>query len=72
MFLVAPSDAGVSVEPQQLTDFGSAGRVVLSGVTLGDDRVLGGDGVADGALVGGGAAGGLAICFVLEDSRVPR
>ena len=47
VFLVAPSDAGVSVEPQQLTDFGSAGRVVLSGVTLGDDRVLGGDGVAD-------------------------
>ena len=32
----------------------------------------GGDGVADGALVGGDAAGGLAICFVLEDSRVPR
>jgi alkylation response protein AidB-like acyl-CoA dehydrogenase len=47
VFLVAPSDAGVSVEPQRLTDFGSAGRVVLSGVTLGDDRVLGGDGVAD-------------------------
>jgi acyl-CoA dehydrogenase len=47
VFLVAPSDAGVSVEPQQLTDFGSAGRVVLSGVTVGDERVLGGDGVAD-------------------------
>ena len=30
VFLVAPSDAGVRVEPQQLTDFGSAGRVVLS------------------------------------------
>src|SRR5437588_1693196 len=47
VFLVEPSDAGVDVEPQQLTDFGSAGRVVLSGVTLGDDRVLAGDGVAD-------------------------
>ena len=31
VFLVAPSDAGVSVEPQRLTDFGSAGRVVLDG-----------------------------------------
>jgi acyl-CoA dehydrogenase len=48
VFLVAPSDAGVSVEPQQLTDFGSAGRVVLSGVTLGDDRVLAGNGQGDG------------------------
>src|SRR5438105_15593805 len=47
VFLVAPTDAGVRVEPQRLTDFASAGRVVLSGVTLGDDRVLGGAGVAD-------------------------
>jgi acyl-CoA dehydrogenase len=47
VFLVAPSDAGVSVEPQRLTDFGSAGRVVLDGCVLDDDRVLGGDGVAD-------------------------
>jgi acyl-CoA dehydrogenase len=47
VFLVAPSDAGVQVEPQQLTDFGSAGRVVLSRVVLSDDRVLGGAGVAD-------------------------
>ena len=45
VFLVAPSDAGVRVEPQRLTDFASAGRVVLSGVTLGDDRVLGGQAV---------------------------
>ena len=42
VFLVAPSDAGVSVEPQWLTDFASAGRVVLEGVVLGDDRVLAG------------------------------
>ena len=41
VFLVEPSDAGVTVEPQQLTDFAEAGRVVLDGVTLGDDRVLG-------------------------------
>jgi alkylation response protein AidB-like acyl-CoA dehydrogenase len=47
VFLVAPSDAGVSVEPQQLTDFASAGRVVLEGVVLGDDRVLGAEAVAD-------------------------
>src|SRR6266700_3808159 len=48
VFLVAPSDAGVDVEPQQLTDFGSAGRVVRSGVTLGDDRVLAGNGQGAG------------------------
>jgi alkylation response protein AidB-like acyl-CoA dehydrogenase len=47
VFLVTPSDAGVSVEPQRLTDFASAGRVVLSGVTVGDDRVLGAADVAD-------------------------
>jgi alkylation response protein AidB-like acyl-CoA dehydrogenase len=41
VFGVSPSDAGVSVEPQQLTDFAEAGRVVLDGVTLDDDRVLG-------------------------------
>src|SRR5438876_162928 len=48
VFLVAPTDAGVRVEPQGLTDFASAGRVVLSGVTLGDDRVLAGDGQGAG------------------------
>ena len=47
VFLVAPSDAGVSVEPQRLTDFASAGRLVLDGCVLDDDRVLGGSGVAD-------------------------
>ena len=46
VFLVEPSDSGVSVEPQSLTDFGSAGRVVLDGVALPPDRVLGGAGVA--------------------------
>jgi acyl-CoA dehydrogenase len=47
VFLVAPSDAGVRVEPQRLTDFASAGRVMLSQVALDDDRVLGGADVAD-------------------------
>jgi 3-oxocholest-4-en-26-oyl-CoA dehydrogenase beta subunit len=47
VFLVTPSDAGVRVEPQQLTDFGSAGRVVLDGCVLSGDRVLGGAEVAD-------------------------
>jgi 3-oxocholest-4-en-26-oyl-CoA dehydrogenase beta subunit len=41
VFLASPSDHGVTVEPQQLTDFAAAGRVVLDGVTLDDDRVLG-------------------------------
>jgi 3-oxocholest-4-en-26-oyl-CoA dehydrogenase beta subunit len=41
VFLVAPSDAGVSVEPQALTSFAPAGRLVLDGVVAGDDRVLG-------------------------------
>jgi acyl-CoA dehydrogenase len=41
VFLVLPADAGVAVERQSLTDFGSAGRVVLDGVALSEDRVLG-------------------------------
>jgi acyl-CoA dehydrogenase len=51
VFLVAPSDGGVTVEPQSLTDFGAAGRVVLDGVVLSADRVLGG--VGRGAEVAG-------------------
>ena len=47
VFLVAPSDAGVRVEPQRLTDFSVAGRVVLEGCWLDDDRVLGDAEVAD-------------------------
>jgi 3-oxocholest-4-en-26-oyl-CoA dehydrogenase beta subunit len=46
VFLVRPSDAGVSVERQVLTSFEPAGRLVLEGVVLGDDRVLGGAEVA--------------------------
>jgi 3-oxocholest-4-en-26-oyl-CoA dehydrogenase beta subunit len=44
VFLVTPSDAGVTVEPQSLTGFGPAGRVVLDGVRLSDSRVLGAPG----------------------------
>ncbi len=41
VFAVDPADAGVTVQPQQVTG-GSAGRVVLDSVSLGEDRVLGG------------------------------
>jgi 3-oxocholest-4-en-26-oyl-CoA dehydrogenase beta subunit len=41
VFLVTPGDAGVTVERQQITGGGSAGRVTLRGAWLGDDRVLG-------------------------------
>jgi 3-oxocholest-4-en-26-oyl-CoA dehydrogenase beta subunit len=47
VFLVEPSDGGFTVEPQQLTSFAPAGRVVLDGVVVGDERVLGGAGVGD-------------------------
>jgi 3-oxocholest-4-en-26-oyl-CoA dehydrogenase beta subunit len=46
VFLVAAADDGVRVEPQQLTSFAPAGRVVLDGVALDEDRVLGGPEVA--------------------------
>jgi acyl-CoA dehydrogenase len=46
VFLVGPSDGGVTVEPQSLTDFAPAGRVVLDGVAVSEDRVLGGAEVA--------------------------
>jgi 3-oxocholest-4-en-26-oyl-CoA dehydrogenase beta subunit len=41
VFLVTSGDAGVSVERQQVTGGGSAGRVMLRGARLGGDRVLG-------------------------------
>jgi 3-oxocholest-4-en-26-oyl-CoA dehydrogenase beta subunit len=40
VFLVSPSDGGVTVEPQRLTDPAPAGRLVLDGVAVDDDRVL--------------------------------
>ena len=47
VFLVEPSDDGFAMEPQQLTSFAPAGRLVLDGVVVGDERVLGGVGVVD-------------------------
>jgi len=46
VFLIEPSDPGVTVEPQALTDGAPAGRLVLEGVEVTDDRVLGGADVA--------------------------
>ncbi len=67
VFLVSPSDDGVTVEPQQLTDFAPAGRVVLSGVVLGDDRVLAGDGQVADWLVARATVGLCAAqCGVIE------
>ena len=40
VFLVTPADEGVTVQPQRVTG-GGVGRVVLDGVRLGADRVLG-------------------------------
>ena len=45
VFGVEPSDGGVSVEPQALTSFAPVGRLVLDGVLVGEDRVLGSPGV---------------------------
>jgi alkylation response protein AidB-like acyl-CoA dehydrogenase len=42
VFLVDPSDHGVTVQSQTLTDGADAGRLVLDGVALDDDRLLGG------------------------------
>jgi 3-oxocholest-4-en-26-oyl-CoA dehydrogenase beta subunit len=47
VFLVLPSDGGLVVEPQELTSFAPAGRLVLDGVVVDDSRLLGGAGVAD-------------------------
>jgi 3-oxocholest-4-en-26-oyl-CoA dehydrogenase beta subunit len=45
VFLVEPSaDGGVTVQRQELTDFSEAGRVVLDGVVVDDDRLLGAPG----------------------------
>jgi 3-oxocholest-4-en-26-oyl-CoA dehydrogenase beta subunit len=57
VFLVEPSDGGLSVEPQRLTDFAEAGRVVLDGVALDDDRVLGRDAEITDWLVSRGTVG---------------
>jgi alkylation response protein AidB-like acyl-CoA dehydrogenase len=60
VFLVQPSDDGVAVQPQQLTDGAEAGRLVLADVLLDDSRVLGQpgrDGDPAGWLVARGTVG---------------
>jgi 3-oxocholest-4-en-26-oyl-CoA dehydrogenase beta subunit len=51
VFLVEPSDTGVTVAPQALTDGAPAGRLVLDSVAVDDDRILGAPG--QGAQVAG-------------------
>lgn len=62
VFLAEPGDAGVTVERQQLTNGDSAGRVVLDGVTLGADRVLGGEAAGSAAAGWLAAAGTVGLC----------
>jgi acyl-CoA dehydrogenase len=57
VFLVSPSDAGVTVEPQVLTSFAPAGRLVLDAIVLSDDRVLGAGSDVAGWLVGRATVG---------------
>ena len=60
VFLVEPSDAGVTVQPQELTDGADAGRLVLDGVSLDDGRLLGEPGLGaeiTGWLVSRGTVG---------------
>ena len=44
VFLVRPSDSGVTVQAQELTDGADAGRLVLDGVAVQDSMVLGASG----------------------------
>ncbi len=63
VFLVEPGDPGVSVERQQLTSLDGAGRVVLDGVRLGADRLLGGAVAATADAAGWlAAAGTVGLC----------
>jgi acyl-CoA dehydrogenase len=57
VFLVEPGSTGVTIEPQELTGPGSAGRVTLNGVTVGIGELLGGGpGPGDRSSTGGDAA----------------
>lgn len=62
VFLVKPSDDGLSVGRQRMVDSDSAGHLELAGVALPDDRVLGG--VGDGDAVAGWlvARGTVGVC----------
>ena len=60
VFLVEPTDHGVAIAPQELTDGADAGRLVLDGVLVDDSRVLGEpgrDGDVAGWLVARGTVG---------------
>jgi alkylation response protein AidB-like acyl-CoA dehydrogenase len=57
VFLVSPSDAGVTVEAQALTSFAPAGRLVLDSVVLDDSRVLGAGSDVAGWLMGRATVG---------------
>jgi alkylation response protein AidB-like acyl-CoA dehydrogenase len=57
VFLVSPSDAGVTVDAQALTSFAPAGRVVLDSVVVDDSRVLGAGADVAGWLVGRATVG---------------
>jgi alkylation response protein AidB-like acyl-CoA dehydrogenase len=62
VFLVRPGDAGVTVARQQVTSGDSTGRVVLDGVRLGPDRVLGEPGGGAAAAVWLLRAGTVGLC----------
>lgn len=47
VFLVSAADAGVTVTPLSTTGFGSVAHLELAGVTLGADRLVGGDEVVE-------------------------
>ncbi|HEV2256528.1 MAG TPA: acyl-CoA dehydrogenase family protein [Streptosporangiaceae bacterium] len=57
VFLVTPSDAGVTVQAQALTSLAPAGRLVLDAVVLADDRVLGAGPEVAGWLMGRATVG---------------
>ena len=47
VFLVAPDDPGVTIQPQQVTGGDGTAELHLDGTVVAADRVLGADGVAD-------------------------
>ena len=75
VFLVAPGDERVTVARQQVTGGDGAGRVVLAGVRLAGDRVLGsaasGRDAADW-LVSHGTAGLCALHALTNEARRGR
>jgi len=62
VFLITPGDAGVTVERQQVTGGGSAGRVTMRGARLSDDRVLGGPAAGRDAVEWLVARGTVGLC----------